>query len=419
MKDERGIALVLALVLLVVLSVLAVAMVFLGRSETKFLVKERLSDSALYIADGGVEYAIYELQEGSSTYRGPTSDFIGSVGEFHVSVSTQGQPSNYYVITSTGYVPNAQNPRERRTVRSVVNIVQGTPPFAVGAKEGITVAANTTIRGDLRSDGQIVLKNGVYIKPSSAGANDGSIYTSTGMAKGVWIDGNLYMQSGKQIKSRGPTNASQGGNDTAATGIYNESKIKSGDPLIVEGDNSSDTDPIGEYSSVDLDELDDPTKYDKVVYSSFMDISTPTFKLEGKVHKFEQGVKFASNIEFVGEGTIWVSGSEPGVDRDYGLELCSNAYGEDGGYADVNLIVSSGTWKTADIKINSNVKINGLISGTTQIEANSNVEINGVIESGGTINIDANVTIQWGELSSQLPITTSSPATIVRSWQEL
>ncbi|MQY65137.1 MAG: hypothetical protein GH147_01445 [Clostridia bacterium] len=413
-KDEKGIALVLALILMLVLSVLAVAMVFLNTSETKFLVKERLSDSALYIADGGVEYAIYELQEGPSTYRGPTSDFIGSVGEFHVSVSTQGQPANYYVITSTGYVPNAANPQETRTVTSIVNIVPGTPSFAVGAKEGITVAANVTVRGDLRSDGQIVLGNNVHIEPSSAGASDGSIYTSTGMASGVDITGNLYMQPGREIKSRGPTNESMGG-DTADTGIYQESKIKSGNPLIVEGDTSSDTNPLGSFSSVDFTALDSMVESD-YTYSEFTVISDPEFYLLGKVHKFEQGVRFDSNIEFVGEGTIWVSGGS----GTYGLELASNVYGEGGGYADANLIVSGGTWSGADIMINSNVKINGLISGTTQIDANSNVEINGVIESGGTINVDANVTIQWGELSFQVPLTgTIQAATVVKSWQEL
>ena len=409
-KDEKGIALVLALVLMLVLSVLAVAMVFLGTSETKFLVKERLSDASLYIADGGVEYGINELQN-DTNYRGPTSYSVASVGEFSVNVSTQGQPANHYVITSIGYVPDATNPRETRTVSCVVNIVAGTPSFAVGAKDGITVASNVTIKGDLRSDGQIVLGSNVYIEPSSVGASDGSIYTSTGIAKGVDITGNLYMQPGREIKSRGPTNASQGG-DTADTGIYDESRIKSGSPLIVEGDTSSDTAPLGSFSSVDFTELD---AMEQVTYSEFTVISDPTFDLLSKVHKFEQGVRFDSNIEFLGQGTIWVTGGS----GTYGLELASNVYGEGGGYAEANLIVSGGTWSEADIMINSNVKINGLISGTTQVDANSNVEINGVIESGGTINVDANVTIEWGELSFQVPLTGSPQATIVRSWQEL
>ncbi len=410
-KDEKGIVLVLVLALLAVLSILAVAMVSLGRYETRFLVKERLSDSALYIADGGVEFAINELQN-STNYQGTSTPYsVANVGQFSVSVSTQDQLANHYEITSIGFVPDAANPRETRTISCVVNIVPGTPSFAVGAKEGITVAANVTVRGDLRSDGQIVLGNNVYIEPSSAGASDGSIYTSTGIAKGVDITGNLYMQPGREIKSRGPTNESMGG-DTADTGIYDESRIKSGSPLIVEGDTSGDTAPIGTYSSVDFTKLD---AMDKVVYSTFTVISDPTFDLQGKVHKFEQGVEFASNIEFLGQGTIWVTGGS----SIYGLELKSNVYGEGGGYADVNLIVSGGTWSGADIMINSNVKINGLISGTTQIDANSNVEINGVIESGGTINVDANVTIQWGELSFQVPLTGSPQTTIVSSWQEL
>jgi hypothetical protein len=120
-------------------------------------------------------------------------------------------------------------------------------------------------------------------------------------------------------------------------------------------------------------------------------------------------------LSFLGQGTIWVTGGS----GTYGLELASNVYGEDGGYADANLIVSGGTWSGADIMINSNVKINGLISGTTQIDANSNVDIKGVIESGGTIDVDANVTIEWGELSFQVPLTGSPQATIVMSWQEL
>ena len=410
-KDEKGIALVLALILMLVLSVLAVAMVFLSTSETKFLVKERLSDSALYIADGGVEYGINELQNDTS-YRGPTAYSVANVGEFSVSVSTQGQPANHYVITSIGYVPDAANPRETRTVTSIVNIVQGTPPFAVGAKEGISAASNTTIYGDIRSDGQIVIGNNVFIEPSSVGASDGSIYTSTGMASGVSITGNLYMRPGREIKSRGPTNASQGGVDNEFTGIYQESKIKSGDPLIVEGDTSSDTNPIGSYSSVDFTALDAMTP---VIYTTPVVFTGDEFDLNSQVHKFEQGVEFASNVKFKGEGTIWVSGGS----GTYGLELKSNVEALGGGPANMNLIVSGGDWET-DIMIHQNVDINGLISGVTKVAANSNVEITGMIESGGTIELSSNVEIRWGEIGFQVPLKEGgTQATIVRSWQEL
>ena len=420
-KDEKGIALVLALVLLLVLSVLAVAMVYLSRYETRFLVKERLSDSALYIADGGIEYAINELQT-STDYRGPETHSVGNVGEFIVSVSTQGQPADHYMITSTGYVPDVANSRETRTVSSLVNIVLGTPPYALGAKEGITVAQGVTIKGDLRSNGQIKLDDNCHIDPSEPGANDGSIYTSTGMAKGVWIDGNLYMQPGREIRSRGPTNESVGGDDTDETGIWNESKIKSEDILIVEDDQTSATDKINEYSSVDTTELDNMVEEDNT-YNDFVEYSSSTFNLNGKVHKFEEGVKFTSNLTFIGEGTIWVSGSDPNDPKDYGLELCSNVHGPElnGGYdyAKVNIIVSSGTWNKADININSNVQINGLVSGKTEINTDQKVDILGVIESDGVINVKQNVTIHWGEIPFEVPTKGTEQKTIVKYWREL
>jgi len=413
-KDEKGIALVLALVLLVILSVLAVAMVFLGRYETRFLVKGKLSDSALYIADGGIEYAINELQK-STSYQGTSTPYaVGNRGEFEVSVSTQGQ--HHYLITSVGYVPDRDNPRETRTVASLVNIILGTPPYSVGAKEKITVAAGVTVKGDLRSDGQIELGNNCHIDPSEPGASDGSVYTSTGMASGVLINGNLYMQPGREIKSRGPTNEEKGG-DTNETGIWEESNIKGEDILIVEKDTSSDTDKIENYCSVDTTALDG---MDKEVYNDFMNISSDTFNLDGKVHKFEQGVKFASNITFIGEGTIWVSG---GSGHDYGLELCSNVHGPELNgeydYAKVNLIVSGGTWDKADININSNVQINGLISGKTEINTDQKVDILGVMECDGSINVESNVTIQWGEFGFGVPTKGNEPKTIVKSWREL
>jgi len=171
-RDEKGVALILVVALLGVLSVLAAAMVSLGRYETKFLVKERLSDAALYIADGGVEYAINKLQKDSS-YRGPTADFIGSRGEFHVSVSTQGQPANHYEITSIGYVPDAASFRAKRVVRSVVSLseqILSVFGYAIASQGDITLQDNAIVNsddpegeGDVYSGGNILLEDNAII----------------------------------------------------------------------------------------------------------------------------------------------------------------------------------------------------------------------------------------------------------------
>ncbi len=195
-KDEKGIAFVLALILMVVLSILAVAMVSLGRYETRFLVKERQSDAALYIADGGVEYAINRLRT-EPNYRGPTSDFIGNGGQFTVSVSTQGQPPDQYEITSTGYVPDATNPQETRTVRSVVNIgeeIASVFQNAIASAGDITLSGNTVINsdepageGNIYSGGNIVLENNATINGDASAV--GTITASTGAITGEEVQG--------------------------------------------------------------------------------------------------------------------------------------------------------------------------------------------------------------------------------------
>jgi len=179
-KDEKGIALVLALVLLAVLSVLAVAMVSLGRHETTFLVKERLSDAALYIADGGVEYGINELQK-STNYQGTSTPYsLGNAGQFAVSVSTQGQPADFYVITSTGYVPNFASFQERRVVRSVVSLTEEVSPvfqYAIASQGDMTLGKDDDEgqervlvnsdepqgEGDIYSGGNILLNNNTTV----------------------------------------------------------------------------------------------------------------------------------------------------------------------------------------------------------------------------------------------------------------
>jgi hypothetical protein len=167
-RDERGVALVLALALLAVLSILAVAMVFLGRYETMFLIKERLSDSALYVADGGVEYALNELDK-NSDYRGPTTYGLGNAGDFTVTVSTDGQPADRYQITSIGCVPTVASPQETRTVRLLVDLTEQMSPVfehAIASQGNITLQGNAVINsdnpqgeGDIYSGGNILLQN--------------------------------------------------------------------------------------------------------------------------------------------------------------------------------------------------------------------------------------------------------------------
>jgi len=253
-KNERGVALVLTLALLVVLSVLAVAMVFLGRYETNFLIKERLSDSALYIADGGIEYALNRLHEGSD-YRGPTTYSVGNAGEFRVSVSIDGQPPDRYEITSVGCVPTVANPQETRTVRLLVDLTEEISEVfehAIASQDNITLQGNVNINsdepqgeGDIYSGGNILLQNNATVngdasavgtittqgsstitgeqnpgaEPLDFPAVDTAMYIAEAQAGGIhngnfvvpgdinlgplYIDGNLVIQGNHQVTLTG------------------------------------------------------------------------------------------------------------------------------------------------------------------------------------------------------------------------
>lgn len=410
-NNERGMTLIFIVFILIVLSVVGITLVSISRHETKTIISGGFLDRALYIADGGIEKAINEIKADTS-YGGETGTPLGE-GVFTTSVSVVGV--RRYEITSTGYIPNATNPRGERTIKAVVDISAASPPQAVRAGGTVTVAANITVKGDLRSNGPIVFGGSCRIDESSAGAGDGSVYTSTDIPQGVQITGNLYFDvANQEIKSRGPGDATPHAPknpDDPNSGVYNEATIQNNLPTITEQDTSDDTAPMTDFPYFDTAELLDGNQ---TVYPNFVSYSGATFDLDGKVHEFQQGVEFLSNLTFIGGGTIVVSGGS----GDYGIEMAQNIDGDDpDGYARVNLIVSGGNWSDTDIIIRQNIKINGLISGITDLTAAQNVDIIGMIECAGDIDVNSNVDLVYGDFG--FPIPGSAGEVLIVSWQEI
>ena len=378
-KDEKGIALVLALVLLVVLSVLALAMVFLSRYETRFLVKERQSDAALYIADGGVEYAIYELQKGSSTYRGPTTDFIGNGGQFSVSVSTQGQPADFYVITSTGYVPNATNPQETRTVRSVINISE---------------EISSVFQNAIASQGDITLGGNVVVNSDTPTAQ-GNMYSG----------GNILLQDNTTING-----------DASAVGT-----ITTEGSSTITGEETEGTEPL-DFPEVDtasyISEAQDGGIHEgNYVVSSDEDIG-PLY--------IDGDLVISGNHQVTLTGTVYVTGSVT-------LQGTPDAYSFSGqetlvANSDVTMQGTSGSEIPLVISVHGNVTLQGNIStqgsviyapeGTVTIQGSP--DINGVIVGQEVVvQGSATITRQVDLTGYPLPGGGSSTITIsVVSWQE-
>jgi len=413
-NNEKGMTLIFIVLILIVLSVVGITLVSISRHETKTIISGGFLDRALYIADGGIEKAINEIKADTS-YGGETGTPLGE-GVFTTSVSVVGV--RRYEIISTGYIPNATNPRGERTIKAVVDISTASPPQAVRAGGTVNIAANISVKGDIRSNDPIIFGGNVTIDESSPGAGDGSVYTSTTVARGVDItSGNLYFDvSNQEIKCRGPGDSAHQPYQTeppddSNTGVYIESNIKTNLPEITEQDTSLDTDPMTEFPYFNMSDLLDGNQ---IVYPNFVSYSGATFDLDGKVHEFQQGVEFLSNLTFVGGGTVVVSGGS----GDYGIEMAQNIDGDGtDGYARVNLIVSGGNWSDADVIIRQNIKINGLISGSADLTVAQNVDIIGMIECAGDLDISQNVDLTYGDFG--FPIPGSEEEVLIVSWQEI
>ena len=75
-KKEKGVALILTLILLAVLSVMAVSLMFIGRAETWSSMNYRMMTQARYGAEAGVNAAANWIQ---NSYTAPITTAISSM----------------------------------------------------------------------------------------------------------------------------------------------------------------------------------------------------------------------------------------------------------------------------------------------------------------------------------------------------
>ncbi|MDA3792498.1 MAG: pilus assembly PilX N-terminal domain-containing protein [Elusimicrobia bacterium] len=420
-KNNKGMALVAAILMMVVIAVLGVAMVLLTSSETRKEVKSRMGGSALYIADAGIEKGIHRIN--AENYSSPFTVVIGTVtgeavGEADVTVQPQG--ADLYKITSTGHVPDIASSREDRTIRAVVRIEPEQPEEAMRSVGPITVASNVDVVGSLRSNSWIKFNGGNHITEDENGTC--SVITSTGTAKGVWMDGKVYWDGAGHyyIKSNGPTNASKGG-DTDETGVYEESQISNGIVTVVE---NAGIEPIeaAEIPFYDLDLLKaDAVAQDSVGHPTVFD-AEKTYDTElnmaGKVHWYKNGVLFNKEI-LNSSGTILATGVHSD-NTDYGISFkAANAdIGDAGNFQKINLIVDNEAGEDKSINFNSNIYVQGYIYCPGDLSLPSNVHVRGVIEVGEDSDVSSNVEIIYDDIGYSLPGGGEGGVTVI-SWQEM
>ena len=196
LRDERGIALPMALLALLILSTLVIAFSLLATSEPLIATNQKMVAQARAVAESGLEKAIWALNNptdltnglsampGPSPYDGLTDIAISDSSGTQIGVArvivTQGTNTNERNVVSVGWVPT--NPgKAHQKIQATVSqfLFKGSPPPASLTVAGeINVGGNANI--DSRGDTSCGAKDGTWSQGSTAYGGSGAVYGADG-----------------------------------------------------------------------------------------------------------------------------------------------------------------------------------------------------------------------------------------------
>jgi hypothetical protein len=191
--DQRGVALPMAMLVLLILSIVMIGFSVLGATEPTIANNQLMTTQARALAEAGVERAIWALNNPTEPkgvpsggpiappYDGsqiiPVSVGVNTQGGFRVTV-TDGASAAERVITSVGWVPNdtTSNPKAHQKITVVVinpQLVFRDPPAALA------------VRGDLQAGGNSLVDSRA---DASCGRKVGTLTTGATSLRGTTTD---------------------------------------------------------------------------------------------------------------------------------------------------------------------------------------------------------------------------------------
>src|SRR6266704_3120716 len=165
-KNEKGVALILALILMLIISVMAVSLMFISQTETWASMNYKLMSQARDGAEAGINAAANYL---INTYTPPASTGTDVLSSYNYNVSAVQYPpansGNHDVVLATSNAHKANN----YPVSSVVTAFQGAAQGNLTAGGGVpvTTAGNGNIgtNGNLAQNGGTTTINGNLSTP--------------------------------------------------------------------------------------------------------------------------------------------------------------------------------------------------------------------------------------------------------------
>lgn len=153
-RRQKGQILTIALIVSTVIMVFAIGLISISTIEYSSSNSSYRKTQSLGLAEAGMENAIRQLNLNTS-YTGTTSPTTMENGEYEISVATNGSTR---IVTTTGYIPNKANYKYKKTVKTTLIVSSEIISFHYAVQignEGIEMDANSTINGNVYSNGNI------------------------------------------------------------------------------------------------------------------------------------------------------------------------------------------------------------------------------------------------------------------------
>lgn len=175
LNTKNGQVMIIAIVFLAVILILSSSLFARVANYVGFGSRTILQEQAIQLAEAGIDYAVWYLNESAGTNPDPNPTApiaVGTTGEFIIQI-TDKSPS-LKTITSTGYIPNSTNPRVKKTIKIdvLIDSQQHAFHYAVQLGEGgIDMENFSIIHGTAYSNS--------YINGSGNSLIDGDAYAVT------------------------------------------------------------------------------------------------------------------------------------------------------------------------------------------------------------------------------------------------
>ncbi|MCX5706278.1 MAG: hypothetical protein NTW13_01175 [Candidatus Omnitrophica bacterium] len=414
--NKRGVALIISYMVIAVLTVLGAAFMLRSISEGRISNNYLQSNQALWLADAGIQKAVWELNKNScvgcsqcgtvtpcanctcSSASKCVSGTLGSFGDYDATIDSANT-----TITSIGSVPSRSV--ANKVTRSVKVTLTGGSVFSYAsfAQGSISISPNTLVDSYNSSLGDYGIGN--------TGSN-GDIGTNSSASGAITIGNNVSIYGDA---STGPSGTITQGSNTQISGSTTNTNNVTLTPVVVPSNLTSLTN-AGDLFPAHGTATSKTLSAGNYKYSSVNIPGNGTVTINGTVNLYLTGSSSISTGNNV--NIVVASGAKLTVYVDGKVDISNNAIVNNISKIPANFQIYSTYSGASGVLLDNNTEFYGAVyAPTTSVSVSNNVGVYGAIV-GQTVNLANNSSVHYDEALRQVTGQGSSGYTI-SDWQEI